>query len=82
MKKLVINYPCVWSYNIIGQDEQLMQIAVSNAVGDREYQVSFANRSSGGKYRSLNVEVTVRSEEERLDIFDRLKKDKNVKFVL
>ena len=82
MKKPIINYPCVWSYRIIGQDDQLLRNAVSNAVGDKEHQISFANQSSGGKYQSLNVEVRVHSEEERADIFERLRKDPNVKVVL
>jgi putative lipoic acid-binding regulatory protein len=82
MKKPIIKYPCVWSYRIIGQDDQLLQNAVSNAVGDKEYQISFANKSSGGKYRSLNVEVRVHSEQERVDTFERLRNDPNVKVVI
>ena len=82
MREPVINYPCIWSYRIIGQEEHLLRTAVSHLLGDKEYQISFANKSSFGKYLSLNVEVTVHSEKERLDIFERLKNDENVKFVL
>lgn len=82
MKKPVINYPCVWSYRIIGQDEQLLRSAAVNAIGDKKHQMSFSNKSSGGKYQSLNLEVAIHSEKEMLDIFERLKNDQNVKFVL
>jgi uncharacterized protein len=82
MKKPIINYPCVWSYRIIGQDDQVLRNAVSNALGDEEHQISFANKSSGGKYKSLNVEVRVHSEQERADIFERLRKDPNVIVVI
>ena len=82
MNKPIINYPCVWSYRIIGQDDQLLRNAVSNAVGDKEHQISIANKSSGGKYQSLNVEVKVHSEQERVDIFERIRRDPNVIVVL
>lgn len=82
MKQPLIDYPCVWSYKIIGQDEQLLKIAVANSIGDKKHQMSFTNTSTGGKYRTLDLEVTVESEEERLSIFQKLKNDQSVKFVL
>jgi putative lipoic acid-binding regulatory protein len=82
MKQPIIDYPCVWPYKIIGQDEQLLKIAVANSIGDKKHQMSFTNISAGGKYRTLNLEVTVQSEEERLSIFQKLKNDRSVKFVL
>jgi putative lipoic acid-binding regulatory protein len=82
MEKPIIKYPCKWSYRIIGQDEQLLRNAVLNVVADKKHQLSYANESSGGKYKSLNLEITVQSEKEKLEIFDKIKSNKNVKFVL
>ena len=82
MKKPIIDYPCVWPYRIIGRDEQLLRKALSNAVGDKGHRISLANKSSGGKYQSLNAEVTVQSEEEKVDILERLRKDPDVVVVI
>lgn len=82
MKKPVITYPCSWSYRIIGPSEQILRSAVSNVMGNKAHQVSLSNTSSGGKYQSVHLEVNVYSDEERLDIFNKLKNEPQVKFVL
>jgi hypothetical protein len=82
MKKPVLHYPCAWQYKIIGSDEQLLQAAALSAIGDKKHSLAFTNSSTGGKYRTLTLEVTVSSEEERLSIYEKLKNDPNVKIVL
>ena len=82
MNKTKIDYPCQWSYRIIGDDEQLLSDAATAAVGDKKFTLSVSNSSSGGKYHSLNMELVVDDEAERLAIFNHLKKDDAIKFVL
>ena len=82
MTKAEIKYPCKWSYRIIGDDEKLLRDAAASALGNKKYKLSLSNSSSGGKYYSLNLELTVENEAERLRIFNHLKKDIAVKFVL
>ncbi|MBD3239227.1 MAG: DUF493 family protein [Chitinivibrionales bacterium] len=82
MQKPHIDYPCNWSYRIIGQDEQLLRTAASVASGAKPHTVTKSNQSSGGKYCSLNVEVRVTSDADRQDIFRRLERDPAVKIVL
>ena len=82
MQKTHIDYPCEWSYRIIGSDEHLLRKAAKSAVGNKKYTLSVSNRSSGGKYKSLNLELRVTDENERLRIFENLKKQAAVNFVL
>jgi len=82
MKKTKIDYPCKWSYQIIGSDEHLLREAVKSAVGNKKYTLSVSNRSSGGKYQSLKLELRVIDEGERLHIFENLKNETVINFVL
>ncbi|MBD3346163.1 MAG: DUF493 family protein [Chitinivibrionales bacterium] len=83
MKKPEIEYPCNWSYRIVGQDKELMRKAVDTVVEDnKEFDLINSHTSSGGKYHSLILDIQVSDERERLHIFECLKKDPSVKFVL
>ena len=82
MEKPAIQYPCIWSYKIIGQDKELLRIAATNAAAHKHHTISESNKSSGGKYHSLNLETEVSCDDERLGIFEKLKSDGNVKIVL
>jgi putative lipoic acid-binding regulatory protein len=82
VKKTQIDYPCEWSYRIIGSDEHLLREAAKSAVGNKKYTLSVSNRSSGGKYQSLNLELRVIDESERLRIFENLKNEAAINFVL
>jgi putative lipoic acid-binding regulatory protein len=81
-RKPEIDYPCTWSYRILGTDEPRMRIAVFEIVGGFEHQVTLGLESSQGKYRSLQLELIVRDEAQRLSIFEALKRHPDVRFVL
>lgn len=80
MKKPEIVYPRQWEFRVIGTDKALMTQAVAAAMADREYELSEANRK--GKYLSLNLKVSVDSQEERNLIFNALKSAPSVTMVL
>lgn len=63
--KAQIDYPCVWQYKLIGTNREAIQAAVSSRLGDAPYSFSESRRSSAGSYLSMNLEVTVESDEER-----------------
>lgn len=44
--------------------------------------MEISNRSSGGTYVSINVEVTVRSDTERTEVYERLRSHDDVRLVL
>jgi putative lipoic acid-binding regulatory protein len=80
--KVEIDYPCSWSYRIIGADVQSLESAVSEILGERKYTIVPSNSSSGGKYHALKLSLTVLNEDERLFIFQQLKENDAIKFVL
>ncbi len=81
-RKPEILYPCIWSYQVIGIDEELLREAIGEVLGDLQHVVKPGHSSSGGKYRSLGLEARVEDELERLKIFDRLSKHPAIRFVL
>ena len=81
-QKAQIDYPCVWQYKLIGMDRQAVRAAVAAHLGDAPYSLSDSRRSGGGKYISMNLEVSVDSEEQRLSWHQALASDPSVKVVL
>jgi putative lipoic acid-binding regulatory protein len=77
-----IEYPCRWSYRIIGADEERLRAAASQVVGDAPHSLARGRESSGGKYRSLELDVLLRDEEHRLALFEALGEHPDVRFVL
>jgi putative lipoic acid-binding regulatory protein len=59
----------------------LYEAAVA-AVGDKKFTLSVSNRSSGGKYHSLNLELMVDNESERRRIYKHLNNNTVIKIVL
>ena len=78
----VIEYPCRWSYKVIGEDCTLLKTGIIDSCLPHDVEITHSHSSSKGKYHSLNAELTVPDESTRLAIFDRLKNHPSVKFVL
>jgi putative lipoic acid-binding regulatory protein len=81
-EKLDLPYPCRWAYKVIGKDEDALRSAVSEIVQAREHSVSLSRRSAERNYVSLNVEVVVHDDEDRVAIYDALKGHRAVTLVL
>ena len=77
-----INYPCVWQYKVIGMERKAVQTALSEKLGDAPYSLSESRTSSKGKYISLNLELTVHNEEQRLQLYSSLTAHPSIKLVL
>ncbi|MFH2008538.1 MAG: DUF493 domain-containing protein [bacterium] len=80
--KVELDYPCPWSYKIIGADESQLRALIAGLVGDRAHTASLSNRSRSGKYTSLTLSLTVTDEADRLALFESLSRHPAVKFVL
>ena len=80
-KKPEIEYPCEWSYRIIGDDIKKMVEAVENAVDGMEYDLQASNISKKGNYYSINLKVVVDNEVVRNIVFEKIEKHENVKMV-
>ncbi len=81
-KRPEIDYPCTWVYKVIGQDRTLLKEVIITACAPEDVTISHSNASSGGKYHSLNAELTVKDEATRLTIYESLKCHPMVKLVL
>lgn len=81
-ERVELEYPCTWVYKVIGEDCSLLKDVIVKSCSPHDVTITHSHSSSKGKYHSLNAELTVPSEEERLRIYERLKTDPAVKIVL
>ena len=77
-----INYPCNWSFTVIGDNPQEMETSVRRIVEKYNYSLEVSNVSKKGKYFSFKLVVETPSEDARLEIYHSLEKSDSVKIVL
>lgn len=80
-QKLELEFPCPWTYTVIGEDEPALQSAVASIVGAHEHTLTYSHTSKAGRYRSYQLVVTIPSDEERLRIFRELHGHDDVRYV-
>ena len=80
-KRPEINYPCEWSYKIIGTNVDKILEAIEGAVSGLKYDVTPSNISKKGNYYSLNLTLTVPNEVVRDLIFQKLDSSDSIKIV-
>ena len=80
--KVEVEYPCSWSYKVIGIDEEDLKNAVAVVLGEQKYLLTHSRSSSGGKYKSMCLETVVESETRRNAIFNALQSHAAVRMVL
>lgn len=81
-QKPEINYPCSWSYKVIAQKKEHIECVVEDICISKEYELKYSNNSKSGKYVSMSFTTTVTSEQERVEIFNRLQQHEDIKMVL
>ena len=77
-----IDYPGPWPFTIFGTSEELLRAAVAGIVGELEHTVAPSKKSRTGKFVSLNLEVIVIDEDQRLGIGKALSEHDHIGFVL
>ncbi len=86
-----ITYPTKWSYRIVGTSEAELRQTISQILDEFHNQnnnptpahtIKTANQSTNGKYLSLNLEITVQTEDHRLQIFNALSTHPKIRYVL
>lgn len=77
-----IDYPCSWTYKVIGRDMDDLKRAIAEVVGESEHTIALSRSSKGGAYHCLNVCLTVESEPARLDLYQRLCKHPAILIVM
>ena len=81
-QKLELEYPCTWTYKIITEHADHTKEAVIDVVCERIHNLKHSNKSSTGKYVSMNLELLVQNEDDRNFIYEALKAHQKVKMVL
>ena len=81
-KKVVLEYPCNWSYKLIATEVAALKKAISDVIDERSHDLTHSNSSKGGKYISMNLDMLVHNEDDRNFIFEALKKHQSIKMVL
>ena len=77
-----IFYPCRWQFRLIGE-ERAASIQADEAVVDlSSCALTEGNVSSGGRYLSVNVEMTVNGEAERLRLYQQFAANSAIRVVL
>jgi len=81
-KKLELEYPCSWSYKLIGYEKEAIQKAIHDVIIKREHGLTHSNASKTGKYVSMNLDLVIQNEDERNFIYEALKAHQNIVRVL
>ena len=81
-EKLELEYPCKWTYKVIGAGQEALRIAIAEIVYDREFSVTLSNESRTGKYCCLNLQMTVDSDEYRTQTYDALRSHPLIRLIL
>ncbi|MDR2034029.1 MAG: DUF493 domain-containing protein [Helicobacteraceae bacterium] len=77
-----IDYPCEWSYTLIGREADAIAKSVKTALGAKPYKLEQARQSAKGSFISMRLELIVDCEEERLEFFNALKQEKSIIYIL
>jgi len=81
-QKLELTYPTGWSYKLIGYEKEAIQKAIHDVIIEREHNLSHSNSSKSGKYISMNLELVIQNNDERIFIYEALKAHQNIVRVL
>ncbi len=81
-QKLELEYPCNWTYKVIGKEREVLEKAVHDVICDRTHTLEHSNQSCSGTYLSMNLDLLVHNEEDRNFIYEALKAHQNIKMVL
>lgn len=81
-KKPDIRYPCIWLYKIFGNDRESMREAVGLLFPERSYALEPSHSSRNNRYHCMNLEFTVKSDDDRLGIYEALNAHPDILLVL
>jgi uncharacterized protein len=77
-----IKYPCRWVYKLFGTDQDRMREAVAQAMAGADYTLTLSRSSRHKKYHCMSLDIQVKSEEVRTEIFQTLSSDQAFVLIL
>ena len=78
-KENKIEYPRTWEFCIFGTNKEKMRSAVEECIPNK---LSHNDSKSNKKYHSQKVKVHVNSEDERNELYSRLKNHPEIMYIL
>lgn len=81
-EKLELTYPTSWTYKLIGYEKKAIQKAIHDVIVKREHDLTHSNSSKTGKYISMNLNLVLQNDDERIFIYEALKAHQNIVRVL
>lgn len=76
-----IIYPTIWEYKIIISSMQKVD-EILNKEQIKPQKITKSHDSKNGKYTSYDLSFLVQNEEQRLYLFEKLKQNEKVKYLL
>ncbi len=77
-----IDYPCDWSFRLIGESETRIRALVARILGELDHSVVVSRSSASGRYVSLELSFVARDDAHRTSIHAALSAHEAVRFVL
>lgn len=77
-----IDYPCQWTFKIIGTQSSIIRNLVESYLKGEKYSLSSSNQSRSGKYVSMTLKTNVNDEASRDAIYTHFKGQSEIKMVL
>ncbi len=77
-----IDYPCDWSFRLIGESEHQIRALVVRILGDLEHTLERSRASSAGRYTSLKLSFVARDDSHRTSLHAALSAHQAIRFVL
>lgn len=77
-----IQYPCEWEYKVILLEDEDVKSTINCILLNKLCTINASNKSKQGKYQSYNIKTLVMNEDERKMIFETLKQNDKIKYVL
>jgi len=81
-EKPEINYPCQWSFTVIGRDKDKVEGAIKDILQDKEHSCKFSKSSKNGKFNSYSAKCQVDSQEQRDEIYKTFSKHSDIDYVM
>jgi putative lipoic acid-binding regulatory protein len=77
-----IDYPCSWQYKLIGVGREEIRRVVEKSLQEKPFTLAESHVSRRGRYVSMNLELIVENDEERLKLYRVLAESSVIKVVL
>ena len=81
-QELKLNYPCHWEYKTIVETHICIKTVTKEILHQRDHSIKASKNSKEGKYASYTLRVLVHNDDDRKMLFECLKKEPSIKFVL